>query len=101
MKAIILRSILALLLLPAAALGATLQSIEVQDYQVEFVIEGPFSYTIYKPEPFRALLELRDVRPGPYGGSLAFEARGSQRAEHKHSGGPHRGGTPAAGAPGA
>jgi|Deesub1362A_J573_1020465.scaffolds.fasta_scaffold00071_19 type IV pilus secretin PilQ/predicted competence protein len=76
MKAIILRSILALLLLPAAALGATLQSIEVQDYQVEFVIEGPFSYTIYKPEPFRALLELRDVRPGPYGGSLAFEARG-------------------------
>jgi type IV pilus assembly protein PilQ len=60
----------------AAADAAELKGLVLKDNLVELDIEGPFSYTIYNPDPYKVMVEFPGVSAGSYTGKKTSAARG-------------------------
>ena len=77
-RAVVVLLALFLLAAPAAfAVGtAKLKGVDIKDNSVEFDIDGPFTYTIYKADPYRVIIELPGVEPGTFAGKLQSKTRG-------------------------
>ncbi len=55
---------------------ATLTAIDITDNTLNINADKPFTYTIYKPDPYKAIVELPDVRLGIAAGKIKSEKAG-------------------------
>ncbi|MDA8156381.1 MAG: type IV pilus secretin PilQ [Actinomycetota bacterium] len=77
-RAVVVFLALFFLAAPAAfAVGtAKLKGVDIKDNSVQFNIDGPFTYTIYKADPYRVIVELPGVDPGAFTGTHASKSSG-------------------------
>jgi len=64
------------LLLAVPVQAALLKNVSIKENQVEFEIEGPFTYTIYALDPYRVAVDLPEVKAGSFAGKFPSKEKG-------------------------